>query len=250
MNASAIAASGSQRTGPMLEVEHLSVHYGQVQALASASVQIGSKEIVCLLGKNGAGKSTLLRAIVGLVPASGGVVRYCGKELGGLPTEDRVRAGMAMVPEGRGVLARMTVLDNLLMGGYLRQTTDNYKDDIEGVFERFPILKERKNQLAGTLSGGEQQMLALARALMSRPTTILLDEPSMGLAPVIVERVFETIQNIHGQGVTVFLVEQNARMALEIASRFYLLDKGKVVRSGNAEELLDESELEKAYLGA
>ena len=245
----------------MLEIEAISVDYGHVNALSSVSAGVAEGEVVCLLGSNGAGKSTFMRALIGLVALSSGTIAFNGKRIDTLPVEDRVKLGIATVPEGRGMLPNMTVYENLQMGAYIRGKAPIGRE-LEWVYSLFPVLKERSGQAAGTLSGGEQQMLAIARALMLGPKLILMDEPSMGLAPVIVERVFSTIKEINNSGMTVLLVEQNARMALSVGGRFYVLQKGEVVLEGAVEDgrlisenedgeriVLNEEELEKAYLG-
>jgi len=245
----------------MLEIDTISVDYGHVNALSSVSAGVAEGEVVCLLGSNGAGKSTFMRALIGLVDLSSGTIAFDGKRIDTLPVEDRVKLGIATVPEGRGMLPNMTVYENLQMGAYIRGKAPIGRK-LEWVYSLFPVLKERSDQAAGTLSGGEQQMLAIARALMLGPKLILMDEPSMGLAPVIVERVFSTIKEINNSGTTVLLVEQNARMALSVGGRFYVLQKGEVVLEGAVEDgrlisenedgeriVLNEEELEQAYLG-
>ena len=245
----------------MLEIDTISVDYGHVNALSSVSAGVAEGEVVCLLGSNGAGKSTFMRALIGLVDLSSGTIAFDGKRIDTLPVEDRVKLGIATVPEGRGMLPNMTVYENLQMGAYIRGKAPIGRK-LEWVYSLFPVLKERSDQTAGTLSGGEQQMLAIARALMLGPKLILMDEPSMGLAPVIVERVFSTIKEINNSGTTVLLVEQNARMALSVGGRFYVLQKGEVVLEGAVEDgrlisenedgeriVLNEEELEQAYLG-
>ncbi len=245
----------------MLEIEAISVDYGHVNALSSVSAGVAEGEVVCLLGSNGAGKSTFMRALIGLVDLSSGTIAFDGKRIDTLPVEDRVKLGIATVPEGRGMLPNMTVYENLQMGAYIRGKAP-IDGELEWVYSLFPVLEERSGQAAGTLSGGEQQMLAIARALMLGPKLILMDEPSMGLAPVIVERVFSTIKEINNSGTTVLLVEQNARMALSVGGRFYVLQKGEVVLEGAVEDgrlisenedgeriVLNEEELEQAYLG-
>lgn len=245
----------------MLEIDTISVDYGHVNALSSVSAGVAEGEVVCLLGSNGAGKSTFMRALIGLVDLSSGTIAFDGKRIDTLPVEDRVKLGIATVPEGRGMLPNMTVYENLQMGAYIRGKAPIGRK-LEWVYSLFPVLKERSDQAAGTLSGGEQQMLAIARALMLGPKLILMDEPSMGLAPVIVERVFSTIKEINNSGTTVLLVEQNARMALSVGGRFYVLQKGEIVLEGSVEDgrlisenedgeriVLNEEELEQAYLG-
>jgi branched-chain amino acid transport system ATP-binding protein len=244
----------------MLEISSLSVHYGPVQALSSVSLNIATGEIVALLGSNGAGKSTLMRGINGLSAASAGDIIFEGKRINGIPAERRPQLGLASILEGRGMLPRMSVLENLQMGAYLRRG-DGLDEELESVFKMFPVLRERVSQSAGTLSGGEQQMLAFGRAILMRPKLILMDEPSMGLAPIIVERVFDAIKQINKNGATILLVEQNVRMALSIAEKFYVLSAGVIVREGIAKggELLvnkgngkfvsvKEEDLEAAYL--
>jgi branched-chain amino acid transport system ATP-binding protein len=244
----------------MLEVDSLSVHYGPVQALNSVSLKIAQGEIVALLGSNGAGKSTLMRGINGLSPASAGNIIFEGKRINEISPEIRPKLGLASILEGRGMLPRMSVLENLQMGAYIR-SGDDIDEDLEAIFRMFPVLRERASQSAGTLSGGEQQMLAFGRAIMLKPKLILMDEPSMGLAPVIVERVFDAIKEINKSGVTVLLVEQNARMALSVADKFYVLSTGAIeleglvkdgklfVDKGNGElTIVTEEDLEAAYL--
>lgn len=219
----------------MLNIRSLSVHYGPVQALSSVSLTIARGEIVALLGSNGAGKSTLMRGINGLSPSSSGEILFDGQQIDRVSVEQRARLGLASILEGRGMLPRMSVLENLQMGAYLRKDAEREKD-LKNVFTMFPILRQRIWQAAGTLSGGEQQMLAFGRAVMLRPKVILMDEPSMGLAPVIVERVFDAIDEINERGMTILLVEQNARMALSVADRFYVLSTGSIVLEGVIEK--------------
>jgi branched-chain amino acid transport system ATP-binding protein len=246
----------------MLKIQDLSVNYGQVSALNSVTAEVRNNEIVCLLGSNGAGKSTFMRAIIGLVLVSGGSVVFDGVPIHQLPAEARAKLGIASVPEGRGMLARMSVRENLLMGGYVRGGQKELKEDIERVLSLFPILRARLKQLAGTLSGGEQQMLAIGRALMLQPRLILMDEPSMGLAPVIVEQVFSIIEQINQRNTTVLLVEQNAQMALSVAHRETNMqtaesvlqgkaDKGKLTYQDEKKEtrVITGKELEEAFLG-
>jgi len=234
----------------LLEVEGLAVRYGGIRAVKGIDLSVGAGEVVCLIGANGAGKTTTLRALAGLLPTAAGRIRYAGDDLAGVPVHQRVRRGLAMVPEGRGVFPRLTVEENLRMGAYFRSDRDGIQADLERGFELFPRLEERRAQKAGTLSGGEQQMLAIARALMSRPRLLLLDEPSMGLAPLAVQRIFETIRQIASQGVTLLLVEQNARMALEVSRRGYVLEGGRVALSDTAADLLASPAVRAAYLGA
>ena len=232
----------------MLAVTDLHVYYGEIHALKGVSFRVGQREIVALLGNNGAGKTTILRTLSGLLRPRAGDVRIDGNSFLGLAPHDIVARGITHVPEGRRIFNRLTVLENLEMGAYTRNDR-GVTEDMERIFVTFPRLKERRTQVAGTLSGGEQQMLAIGRALMSRPSLLLLDEPSMGLAPVIVEQIFDTIQTINRQGVTILLVEQNASMALAIAGRGYVLETGGIVLEGSAAELADNPEVRRAYLG-
>lgn len=233
----------------MLFVENLFVNYGAIKALKDLSCRVEQGEIVALIGANGAGKTTTLNAISGIVPTLGGKIRFLGDTITGVPPHEIVKRGISQVPEGRRVFANMTVLENLEMGAYTRSDGKAIAEEIEQVFQRFPRLFERKKQLAKTLSGGEQQMLAMGRALMSKPKLMLLDEPSMGLAPMLVEKIFEIIQEINKSGTTIMLVEQNANMALSIANRAYVLETGEVVLEGPAAELAANPEVRKAYLG-
>ena len=233
----------------LLALERLEVAYGGIRAVKGIDLEVESGEMVCLIGANGAGKSTTLRAITGLVRAAAGRVRYDGADISGLRVHDIARRGLAMVPEGRGVFPQLTIEENLAMGAYARRDKAAVRSDTAHVFELFPRLAERRRQTAGTLSGGEQQMLAIARALMSRPKLLLLDEPSMGLAPLMVERIFEVIRTVAAEGVTLLLVEQNARLALEVSHRGYVLDGGLVTISGPARSLLDDPRVREAYLG-
>jgi len=232
----------------MLEVSDLHVYYGEIHALKGISFQVGQGEIVTLLGNNGAGKTTTLRTLSGLLAPRGGDVRFEGKSLVGVPPHDVVLRGITHVPEGRRIFNRLSVVENLEMGAYTRGDSA-IAQDMEHVFTIFPRLRERRKQVAGTLSGGEQQMLAIGRALMAKPRLLLLDEPSMGLAPVLVEQIFETVQAINRQGVTILLVEQNAAMALSIAERGYVLETGRLPLEGRARELADNPEVRRAYLG-
>ena len=234
----------------MLMIEDLEVSYGAVQALRGISMEVNDGEIVSLIGANGAGKTTTLHAITGLVPIRSGSVIYDGHDLRKTDPSRIVTMGLAHVPEGRQVFTRMTVAENLAMGAYFRKDKKTIADDLERVYARFPRLKERAKQLAGTLSGGEQQMLAMARALMSKPRLLMLDEPSMGLAPILVEQIFDIIRALHKSGTTILLVEQNAQMALSVANRAYVLETGKISMSGDAQELLHNDAVRKAYLGA
>lgn len=233
----------------LLEVHNVHAYYGNIHALKGISLQVERGEIVSLIGGNGAGKSTSLRVISGLMKPREGSVIFDGEDIVRYKANQLVPKGIAMVPEGRGVFAKLSVTENLEMGAYHRSDYDEIKQDIERFFHLFPRLGERKNQLAGTMSGGEQQMLATARALMARPSLLLMDEPSMGLAPVLVETIFDTIQDINKQGTTILLVEQNAHMALQIAHRGYVLQTGEIVLSDTAEALQHDTTVQKAYLG-
>lgn len=239
-------ASSSQ---PLLAVRQLSVVYGGIQAVKNLSLELFEGEMVSLIGANGAGKTTTLKAICGLLAPQSGEVLYQGQSLKGQGAWSLVSQGLVMVPEGRGIFTRMSIDENLRMGAYLRRD-DQIDADMEAVYQRFPRLKERHKQLAGTLSGGEQQMLAMGRALLARPKLLLLDEPSMGLSPIMVDKIFEVVQDVSRQGVTVLLVEQNAARALEMADRAYVLDSGEVVLSGAASDLLGNPQVQAAYLGA
>ena len=233
----------------LLEIENLKVSYGGIQALKGIDLTVASGELVALIGSNGAGKTTSLKALAGLLHPTAGKIHYNGKSLLDIPPHQRVRGGLALVPEGRGIFARLTVAENLQMGSYTRHDTRQIATDLEHQYDLFPRLSERRTQLAGTLSGGEQQMVAMARALMSRPKLLMLDEPSMGLAPMMVAKIFETIRNISAQGVSILLVEQNAKLALEVAQRGYVLESGLVTFSGASSELLGSEAVQRAYLG-
>ncbi len=233
----------------MLEVNNLHVFYGAIHALQGLSFHLEQGEIVTLIGANGAGKSTTLNTVSGIYHPRQGSVIFEGEDITQTPAQTIVRKGIIQSPEGRKIFGTLTVMENLDLGAYSRTDKAEIQNDLENVFERFPRLKERKNQLGGTLSGGEQQMLAMARALMAKPKLLLLDEPSMGLAPILVEQIFDIIQDINEQGVTILLVEQNAQMALSIADRGYVLETGKIVLEGNAQELLENPMVEAAYLG-
>lgn len=233
----------------MLKVDDINVYYGNIQALKGVSLEINQGEIVTLIGANGAGKSTLLKAISGLLKPKQGEITYLGESIAGKAAQAIVKQGISHVPEGRRVFANMTVEENLDLGAYLRNDKDGIRQDLEKVYELFPRLLERRKQLSGTLSGGEQQMLAMGRALMARPQLLLLDEPSMGLAPLLVKTIFRIIEEINQTGTTVLLVEQNAHMALSIAHRAYVLETGRVVLSGTAEELNESDQVKMAYLG-
>lgn len=233
----------------MLKVENISVNYGAIKALQNVSFEIHPGEIVALIGANGAGKTTILNTVSNIVPSISGKIVYEGKEITKTAPHDIVKLGISQVPEGRRVFAKMSVLENLEMGAYTRSDKAEIASDMEKIFQRFPRLNERKKQPAKTLSGGEQQMLAMGRALMSRPKLLLLDEPSMGLAPMLVEQIFQIIQEINASGTTILLVEQNANMALSIAHRAYVLETGEVRLQGDAKELARDPEVRKAYLG-
>jgi branched-chain amino acid transport system ATP-binding protein len=236
----------------MLNVKNLKVAYGGIQAVKGIDLEVGEGELVTLIGSNGAGKTTTMKALTGTLPVQSGEIAFMGQSIAGRGAWDLVPEGLAMVPEGRGVFTRMTILENLQMGAYSvtgANAQTQIAEDIERAFTTFPRLKERKNQLAGTLSGGEQQMLAMARALMSRPKMLLLDEPSMGLSPIMVEKIFDVVREVRSQGVTVLLVEQNAKLALQIADRAYVMESGLITMSGDAKELLDDPRVRAAYLG-
>ena len=234
---------------PMLKIDNLHVYYGAIHAIKGIGLEVNQGEIVTLIGANGAGKSTTLRTISGLLKPREGTISFEGESIGGVPAHEIVKRGISQVPEGRRIFADMTVMENLDLGAFTRSDKDGIKADLKTVFERFPRLEERKEQLAGTLSGGEQQMLAMGRALMSRPRLLLLDEPSMGLAPLLIREIFSIIVDINKTGTTVLLVEQNANMALSIAHRAYVLETGRITLSGAAKELAASEEVRKAYLG-
>ena len=233
----------------LLKVTGLKVAYGGIQAVKGVDLEVRDGELVTLIGSNGAGKTTTMKAITGSLPMLGGDIEYLGKSIKGRGAWDLVKEGMAMVPEGRGVFARMTITENLQMGAYIRSDKAGIAADIEKMFALFPRLRERRDQLAGTMSGGEQQMLAMGRALMSRPRLLLLDEPSMGLSPIMVDKIFEVIRDVSALGMTVLLVEQNASRALGIASRGYVMESGNVTMNGEAKALLDDPRVRAAYLG-
>lgn len=235
--------------GTMLTINDINVFYGAIHAIKGVSLEVNEGEIVTLIGANGAGKSTILRTISGLLKPKTGSIQFEGQDIAGMPAHEIVKTGISQVPEGRRIFAEMSVLENLELGAFTRKDKDGIKTDMELVFNRFPRLKERISQLAGTLSGGEQQMLAMGRALMSRPRLLLLDEPSMGLAPLLIKEIFAIIQDINKTGTTVLLVEQNANMALSIAHRAYVLETGRITLSGDAKELAASDEVRKAYLG-
>jgi len=233
----------------LLKVSQLKVSYGGIQAVKGVDFEVHEGELVSLIGSNGAGKTTTMKAITGTLPINGGDIEYLGRSIRGQGPWDLVKQGLAMVPEGRGVFTRMTIIENLLMGAYIRNDTAAIQDDMEKVFHTFPRLRERKDQLAGTMSGGEQQMLAMGRALMSRPKVLLLDEPSMGLSPLMVDKVFEVVRDVFAQGVTVLLVEQNASRALAIANRGYVMESGLISMTGPGQDLLKDPKVRAAYLG-
>lgn len=233
----------------MLQVTDLKVNYGVIQAIKGVSFEVNEGEIIALIGANGAGKTTILHTVTGLIAPKSGKIEFEGKDITKMPAHKIVTLGMAHVPEGRRVFADLSVYENLLMGAFTRKDKDEISQTLEMVYKRFPRLKERKNQVAGTLSGGEQQMLAMGRALMSHPKIILMDEPSMGLSPILVEEIFHIIRDISAGGTTVLLVEQNAKKALSIADRAYVLETGNIVLSGDAKEMMNNESIKKAYLG-
>jgi len=234
---------------PLLDVRDLKVTYGGIHAIKGIGLHVAQGELVALIGSNGAGKTTTLKALAGLLHPASGQIQYNGKSLKNIAAHQRSGMGIALVPEGRGIFARMTVLENLLMGAYSRLAKNEIEADLARMYELFPRLAERKDQLAGTLSGGEQQMVAMARALMSRPRLLMLDEPSMGLAPLMVKKIFETISNIAALGMSILLVEQNAKIALQVAQRGYVMESGAITLSGTARELLSSDAVQRAYLG-
>jgi branched-chain amino acid transport system ATP-binding protein len=233
----------------LLEVDNIAVHYGRIQAIEGVTLSVEEGEVVSLIGANGAGKTTTMRAIAGLLSLSDGSVQFGGNDIGRLKGHERVARGISLVPEGRGIFPAMTVMENLDMGAYARDRKSGVAEDLDRVFDLFPRLKERKDQSGGTLSGGEQQMLAIGRALMARPTLLLLDEPSMGLAPMFIRQIFAIIAQVRDQGTTVLLVEQNAHQALNLADRAYVLETGKITKSGTGQELLADASIREAYLG-
>jgi branched-chain amino acid transport system ATP-binding protein len=234
---------------PLLSLRKLEVAYGGIQAVKGIDLDVGRGELVCLIGANGAGKTTTLKGICGLLPVKAGTIHYGGDNVTGRPAFRLVQRGLAMVPEGRGVFGALTIEENLAMGAYIRHDQAGIKADMERVYELFPRLKERRRQTAGTLSGGEQQMLAMGRAMMSRPKLLLLDEPSMGLAPLMVQKVFETIMTVSREGVTILLIEQNAKLALEVSHRGYVMESGEITLQGEAKSLLHDPKVRAAYLG-
>lgn len=233
----------------LLSVENLEVYYGVIQALKGISFEVNEGEIVTLIGSNGAGKTTTMHSVMGLIPSAAGKITYDGKDITKMPSHEIVHLGMTQVPEGRHVFQELSVYDNLLMGAYTMKDKKQIKQDIEEIYERFPRLAERKTQIAGTLSGGEQQMLAMGRAMMSHPKLLMLDEPSMGLSPLFVDQVFDIIKDYNERGTTILLVEQNAKKALSIANRAYVLETGNIVLSGDASVLMEDDSIKKAYLG-
>ena len=233
----------------LLKVKGLKVAYGGIQAVKGVDFEVFEGELVSLIGSNGAGKTTTMKAITGSLPINDGDIEYLGKSIRGQGPWDLVKQGLAMVPEGRGVFTRMTIIENLQMGAYIRNDQADILQDIDKVFSTFPRLKERKDQLAGTMSGGEQQMLAMGRALMSRPRVLLLDEPSMGLSPIMVDKIFDVVREVYAQGVTILLVEQNASRALAIADRGYVMDSGLITMTGEAKTMLHDPKVRAAYLG-
>ena len=232
----------------LLKVDGINVYYGAIHAIKDVSFQVNEGEVVTLIGANGAGKSTILKTIAGLLTSHTGSIEFLGQRLGGTPAHKIITKGLALVPEGRQIFLQMSVEENLEMGAFTRPSSE-FDDGIADVYQRFPRLKERRRQVAGTLSGGEQQMLAMGRALMSKPRLLMLDEPSMGLAPILVEQIFDIIQELNQHGTTILLVEQNAQMALSVAHRGYVLETGKIVTTGSGEELLEDEAVKKAYLG-
>jgi branched-chain amino acid transport system ATP-binding protein len=233
----------------LLELKQLQVAYGGIRAVKGIDLMVAKGELVCLIGANGAGKTTTLKAICGLVPPSGGSIVYNGSTINGVPSFELVRRGLAMVPEGRGIFGRLTIEENLALGAYTREDRVAIRQDVERVFVLFPRLKERRKQAAGTLSGGEQQMLAMGRALLARPTLLLLDEPSMGLSPLMVQKVFEAVHAVAAEGVTILLIEQNAKLALEVSHRGYVMDSGEITLAGESPSLLNDPKVRAAYLG-
>ncbi len=233
---------------PLLKVDNIEVYYGMINALKGVSFEVNKGEIVALIGANGAGKTTILHTVSGLLKAKTGTITYNGKDITKVPAHKIVSMGMAHVPEGRRIFSQLSVIDNIKLGAFTRNDKDEIEQTLKYVYERFPRLEERKNQIAGTLSGGEQQMLAMGRALMSKPDFVLMDEPSMGLSPLLVSEIFDIIKAINDNGTTVLLVEQNAKKALSIADRAYVLETGNIVLSGNAKDLMNDESVKKAYL--
>ena len=233
----------------LLKVSGLKVSYGGIKAVKGIDLEVREKELVSLIGSNGAGKTTTMKAVTGSLPFEAGNIEYLGKSIKGKGAWDLVREGLVMVPEGRGIFTRMSITENLQMGAYIRTDKAGIAKDIERMFDLFPRLRERKDQLAGTMSGGEQQMLAMGRALMSQPKVLLLDEPSMGLSPIMVDKIFEVVRNVSAEGVTIVLVEQNAQRALQIADRGYVMDSGEITMTGSGKSLLTDPKVREAYLG-
>ena len=233
----------------LLKVKGLKVNYGGIKAVKGADLEVHEGELVSLIGSNGAGKTTTMKAVTGSLPFEAGNIEYLGNSIKGKGAWDLVREGLVMVPEGRGIFTRMSITENLQMGAYIRTDKAGIAKDIERMFDLFPRLRERKDQLAGTMSGGEQQMLAMARALMSQPKVLLLDEPSMGLSPIMVDKIFEVVRNVSAEGVTIVLVEQNAQRALQIADRGYVMDSGEITMTGSGKSLLTDPKVREAYLG-
>ncbi|PKO49919.1 MAG: ABC transporter ATP-binding protein [Betaproteobacteria bacterium HGW-Betaproteobacteria-21] len=239
----------TKSASPLLQLLNLQVSYGGIQAVKGVDLELFKGELVCLIGANGAGKTTTLNAIAGVLPLAGGEIRYNDVKINAIPAHKRLRQGIALVPEGRGIFTRLTVEENLRMGAYSRRDQDGIEADLEKVYTMLPRVKERLPQVAGTLSGGEQQMVAIGRALLSRPKLLLLDEPSMGLAPLVVEKIFEVVQSVAKEGVTILLVEQNANLALEFSQRGYVMESGKITLTGSGSELLADPKVREAYLG-
>ncbi|MCK6372952.1 MAG: ABC transporter ATP-binding protein [Zoogloea sp.] len=236
-------------SAPILQLRDLRISYGAIEAVKGIDLELGEGELVSLIGANGAGKTTTLNAIAGTLPIAGGELLYAGQRIEKLPAHKRLRQGLALVPEGRGIFTRLTVEENLRMGAYCRRDADAVESDLERVFSMLPRVKERLQQVAGTLSGGEQQMVAIGRALLSRPKLLLLDEPSMGLAPLVVEKIFEVISSVAAEGVTILLVEQNANLALEFSQRAYVMESGRITLTGSGDALLADPKVRAAYLG-
>ena len=245
----AVGERGGSMSAPLLKVAGLKVAYGGIEAVKGIDFEVNEGELVTLIGSNGAGKTTTMKAITGTLPMNAGDIEYLGHSIRGRGAWDLVKEGLAMVPEGRGVFTRMTIAENLQMGAHIRNDKAEVAADLEKMFTLFPRLKERRDQLAGTLSGGEQQMLAMARGLMSRPKVLLMDEPSMGLSPILVDKIFEIVRDVSAQGVTILLVEQNASRALQIADRGYVMESGLISMSGDASEMLNDPKVRAAYLG-
>jgi branched-chain amino acid transport system ATP-binding protein len=239
----------SDATQPLLQLRDAKISYGAIEAVKGISLELARGELVSLIGANGAGKTTTLNAIAGLLPMADGEILYDGTKINALPAHKRLRQGLALVPEGRGIFTRLTVEENLRMGAYCRRDSEAIEADMERVFTMLPRVRERLQQVAGTLSGGEQQMVAIGRALLSRPRLLLLDEPSMGLAPLVVEKIFEVIRSVAAEGVTILLVEQNANLALEFSQRAYVMESGRITLSGSGADLLADPKVRAAYLG-